>query len=322
MSDSITVKDIKDKVDGKEMDLSLMQISKIPVKEMSTFKKVNSVDLSCNQIEILPDNFFSTLKYLVKLDLSKNRIQEIPGDIYRLELLQHLDLYNNKIEDLPVSMSRLKNLKWLDLKDNPLNSVLVKVVGGCLDDKECRKCANSVVTYYKNMSSDMERIRQQELKREREKQALIRKAEEEEERKIQMERKRKKQLEKEERRKLWNEKEKEKESRKRKRADESSDEDRAIPERSNEASANSSSWFFTFWGVLIMCFFAVIFSAIGVRLYCQENPTNDECIIVKDWTENYRQASNDHFKAAFDHVKYVLQLGFAKMSQFIEDFGF
>lgn len=321
MADSITIKDIKDKVEGKEMDLSLMQISKVPVKEISSFKKVNSVDLSCNQIQALPENFCSTLSYLVKLDLSKNGIQEIPDDIYRLELLQHLDLYCNKIAELPISISRLKNLKWLDLKDNPLNPVLVKVVGGCLDGKECRKCAISVVTYYKNVSSDMERIRQQELKREREKKALIQKAVEEEENRIQVERKRKKELEKEERRKKWNEREQEKESRKRKRADESSDDDK-IPERSNEASTNTTSWFFTFWGILIMCFVAVIFSAIGVRLYCQENPRNEECIIVKDWTENYRQATNDHLKAALGHVKYVLQLGFTKISQFVENLGF
>ena len=45
---------------------------------------------------------------------------------------------------LPVSFARLTNLKWLDLKENPLEPYLKKVVGDCLDDKQCKTCAKRV----------------------------------------------------------------------------------------------------------------------------------------------------------------------------------
>lgn len=130
---SLTVKELKSRTEGNEMDLSLMGLSKVPVKEIVSKKlikdvylmwlfesvftntvyfylvlqllhlfqaavtKANTVDLSCNRIVILPDIFCNMLKHLIKLDLSKNQLQELPDDFGKLEHLQHLDLYHNKL---------------------------------------------------------------------------------------------------------------------------------------------------------------------------------------------------------------------------------
>lgn len=32
----------------------------------------------------------------------------------------------------------------MDLKDNPLEASLAKVAGDCLDEKQCKQCANKV----------------------------------------------------------------------------------------------------------------------------------------------------------------------------------
>ena len=45
-----------------------------------------------------------------------------------------------------LSVLSLQSLKWLDLKDNPLDPVLAKVAGDCLDEKQCKQCANKVST--------------------------------------------------------------------------------------------------------------------------------------------------------------------------------
>lgn len=37
-----------------------------------------------------------------------------------------------------------QSLKWLDLKDNPLEAGLAKAAGDCLDEKQCKQCANKV----------------------------------------------------------------------------------------------------------------------------------------------------------------------------------
>lgn len=45
-----------------------------------------------------------------------------------------------------LSVLSLQSLKWLDLKDNPLDPALAKVAGDCLDEKQCKQCANKVST--------------------------------------------------------------------------------------------------------------------------------------------------------------------------------
>ena len=88
---------------------------------------------------------FCTLIHLVKVDLSKNKLTELPVDFGQLENLQHLDLLGNQLTTLPESFSLLNKLKWLDLKDNPLDTGLKKNAGDCLDEKQCRACAQRVM---------------------------------------------------------------------------------------------------------------------------------------------------------------------------------
>uniref|UniRef100_A0A8D2DAR0 Leucine-rich repeat-containing protein 59 n=1 Tax=Sciurus vulgaris TaxID=55149 RepID=A0A8D2DAR0_SCIVU len=118
---------LRDKLDGNELDLSLSDLNEVPVKELAALPKATILDLSCNKLSSLPSDFCG-LTHLVKLDLSKNKLQHLPADFGRLVNLQHLDLLNNRLVTLPVSFAQLKNLKWLDLKDNPLDPVLAKVL--------------------------------------------------------------------------------------------------------------------------------------------------------------------------------------------------
>jgi hypothetical protein len=85
--------------------------------------------------------------------------------------------------------------KWLDLKNNPLNPQLKQVAGDCLDEKDCKKCAQSVIKYMKQLSSDEERKKQEIFKQKRELE-LKNKLKEEEERKKLKETKRLEKLEK------------------------------------------------------------------------------------------------------------------------------
>ncbi|TRY56651.1 hypothetical protein DNTS_014130 [Danionella cerebrum] len=138
---------IKDKIDGNEVDLSLSNLTEVPVKE-------------------LPE--FCTLTHLIKIDLSKNQIVCLPEEIGRLTNLQHLDLYNNKLKMLPIGFSQLKSLKWLDLKDNPLEPNLAKAAGDCLDEKQCKQCASKVLQHMKLLQEEAEKELERRLLKERE----------------------------------------------------------------------------------------------------------------------------------------------------------
>ncbi|OXB77003.1 UNVERIFIED_CONTAM: hypothetical protein H355_014825 [Colinus virginianus] len=158
---------LKDKLDGNELDLSLCDLSEVPVRELAALPKATVLDLSCNNLLSLPSDFCS-LTHLVKLDLSKNRLQQLPADFGRLVSLQHLDLLNNRLVTLPVSFAQLKNLKWLDVKDNPLDPVLAKVAGDCLDEKQCKQAAVRVLQHMRAIQAEQERERQRRLQAERE----------------------------------------------------------------------------------------------------------------------------------------------------------
>uniref|UniRef100_A0A5S6L1D6 Leucine-rich repeat-containing protein 59 n=1 Tax=Xenopus tropicalis TaxID=8364 RepID=A0A5S6L1D6_XENTR len=134
---------LRDKLDGNELDLSLSDLSEVPVRDLVAIPKATALDLSCNKLTSLPDDFCN-LSYIVRLDLSKNQIAQLPSEFGRLVNLQHLDLLQNRIVALPVSFAQLKSLKWLDLKDNPLKPALAKVAGDCLDEKQCKECAQGV----------------------------------------------------------------------------------------------------------------------------------------------------------------------------------
>ncbi|XP_042303847.1 leucine-rich repeat-containing protein 59 [Sceloporus undulatus] len=193
---------LKDKLEGNELDLSLCDLNEVPVKELAGLPKATILDLSCNNLTTLPSDFCS-LTHLVKLDLSKNQLQQLPSDFGRLINLQHLDLLNNRLATLPVSFAQLKNLKWLDLKDNPLDPMLAKVAGDCLDEKQCKQAAIRVLQHMRAIQSELDRERQRKLQAERElekKREADRRAREVQEREL---RKREKAEEKERRRKEY-----------------------------------------------------------------------------------------------------------------------
>jgi len=157
---------LRDKLEENQLDLSLMQFTEVPVKEISELPKGTHLDLSNNLLTWLPENF-PTLTHLVHLDLSKNQLSDLPEYFGQLTNLRHLDLYSNQLTKLPPSFSQLKSLKWLDLKNNPLHENLAKAAGPCITPSDCATCAKQVVALMKNIQSTQERERQKQLMHER-----------------------------------------------------------------------------------------------------------------------------------------------------------
>ncbi|NP_001079394.1 leucine-rich repeat-containing protein 59 [Xenopus laevis] len=194
---------LRDKLDGNELDLSLSDLSEVPVRDLVAIPKATALDLSCNKLTTLPDDFCN-LSHIVRLDLSKNQIVQLPSEFGRLMNLQHLDLLQNHLMSLPVSFAQLKSLKWLDLKDNPLKPDLAKVAGDCLDEKQCKECAQRVLQYMKSVQSDHEIELQRKLQLDKERKKKLeakQRVKEEQEREM---RKRKKQQQKERKRRDYN----------------------------------------------------------------------------------------------------------------------
>jgi len=157
---------LRDKLEENQLDLSLMQFTEVPVKEISELPKGTHLDLSNNLLTWLPENF-PTMTYLIHLDLSKNQLSDLPEYFGQLTNLRHLDLYSNQLTKLPPSFSQLKSLKWLDLKNNPLHENLAKAAGPCITPSDCATCAKQVVALMKNIQSTQERERQKQLMHER-----------------------------------------------------------------------------------------------------------------------------------------------------------
>ncbi|XP_034480648.1 leucine-rich repeat-containing protein 59 [Drosophila innubila] len=154
---------VKERVKDEHCDLSLSELTEIPVREIASFKRVTFLDLSSNRLVTLGRNF-TTLTRLVKLDLSKNQIRSLPDDFGQLEHLRHLDLYNNSLEHLPLSFGRLSRLRYLDLKGNPLTPAWEKIVGRCSTLKDCQQAAKNTVNVCVNYKSEfIERERQQQV---------------------------------------------------------------------------------------------------------------------------------------------------------------
>nr|XP_043869146.1 leucine-rich repeat-containing protein 59 isoform X1 [Solea senegalensis] len=203
MSKNSKVLNLKDKISGNEVDLSLCNLTEVPVRELALFPKATVVDLSCNNITSLPPEFCS-LTHLVKVDLSKNQLTCLPDDLGSLSNLQHLDLYNNKLTVLPVSFSQLRGLKWLDLKDNPLEPDLAKAAGDCLDEKQCKQCASKVLQHMRALQEEVDHAREKRLLREKELERKREVKQREREAKEKEARKQEKAEEKEKRRKEYN----------------------------------------------------------------------------------------------------------------------
>jgi len=157
---------LRDKLEENQLDLSLMQLTEVPVKEISELPKGTHLDLSNNLLTWLPENF-PTLTHVIHLDLSKNQLSDLPEYFGQLKNLRHLDLYSNQLTKLPPSFSQLKSLKWLDLKNNPLHENLQKAAGPCITKDDCASCAKQVVALMKNIQISQERERQKQLIQER-----------------------------------------------------------------------------------------------------------------------------------------------------------
>lgn len=166
-----TKQDDREKINVRErltenvLDLSLMNISVVPVNDIKPLKRATVLDLSNNVITAINSDF-TTLAQLTKLDLSNNKIRLIADDFGNLVNLRHLDLYNNQIERLPLSFGRLKKLKYLDLKNNRLNPVFSKIIGTCTDQKDCMEAARKAVSFMVDIEQQVleERRKEKEQK--------------------------------------------------------------------------------------------------------------------------------------------------------------
>lgn len=150
---------VKDRVEDNAIDLSLSELTEVPVREIASLRRVTIVDLSNNKLMSLGKNF-PTLTNLTRLDLSRNQIKFLPEDFGNLRNLRHLDLYNNKLEHLPLSFGNLSKLSYLDLKGNPLTPALAKVVGLCLTAKECNISAKNTVKCMARMQEEVEKAKE------------------------------------------------------------------------------------------------------------------------------------------------------------------
>lgn len=175
----MTKNGLKSKLDGDELDLSMLSLSEVPVKDIASLPKATKVDLSNNQLVSLPNDFAPSLPNITHLELGGNKLKSLPDNIDKLVNLRSLDLYNNQLKDLPVSLCQLRNLRWLDLKGNPLNSGLKKAAGDCLNKKECELAARRVLAYLKRFHIQMENEKLERVKKEKEKEAARLRAEEE-----------------------------------------------------------------------------------------------------------------------------------------------
>lgn len=147
---------VKDRVEDNTIDLSLSELTEVPVREIAVYKRATTLDLSSNNLTSLGDSFCQ-LTHLTKLDLSKNQIEALPEEFGKLKNLRHLDLYNNKIENLPLSFGNLTNLKYLDLKSNPLSPSLSKVAGLCLTTRDCTEAAKNTVKFLAYLQQEVEK---------------------------------------------------------------------------------------------------------------------------------------------------------------------
>lgn len=156
---------VRDRLNDNVLDLSLMNISVVPVEQIKPLKRATVLDLSNNVITVINKDFVSLVQ-LTKLDLSNNKIRLITDDFGNLVNLRHLDLYSNQIERLPLSFGRLKKLKYLDLKNNRLNPAFSKIIGTCTDQKDCIEAARKAVSFMADIEQQVLEERRKEKEKE------------------------------------------------------------------------------------------------------------------------------------------------------------
>lgn len=161
----MTVLNLKDKVKNNKLNLSGMNLTEIPIKEIASLK-ISHLDLSNNKITST-DNVFSSLSNLVKLDLSNNQIKSVAGDIGSLQKLAYLSLANNKIKDLPKGIGKLKQLKHLNLSNNPLKSELAEAVGPSQNNAQCQSAAANAIQYFRDNKSDSKKHDEKQKKKDK-----------------------------------------------------------------------------------------------------------------------------------------------------------
>jgi len=96
---------LRDKLDDDCLNLPLIQLDEVPIKEMAALTKGTFIDLLNYLLTFLPDTF-PTLTHIVKVDLSKNQLSELPEYFGQLRSLRHLDLYSNQLQKLPISFTQ------------------------------------------------------------------------------------------------------------------------------------------------------------------------------------------------------------------------
>jgi hypothetical protein len=152
---SFTAKDIKELLDGNELDLNTKSLEVIPVKALKEVPRATKLDFSNNRIVEIPPEFCS-LTHIVRLDLSRNEIGFLPDNFGDLKNLAFLDLFRNEIQELPLSFGNLSKLKWIDMKNNPLDEELAKVAGDFHDHDDCTKAATAIVAFMKKKANRRE----------------------------------------------------------------------------------------------------------------------------------------------------------------------
>ncbi|XP_033116211.1 leucine-rich repeat-containing protein 59-like [Anneissia japonica] len=288
---------LKDKLDGNELDLSLSNLTKVPVKELAALPKATIIDLSCNQLQTLPDNI-GILSHIVKLDLSKNVLTSLPNGIGNLPKLQHLDLLGNKIRTLPTSVAQLKALRWLDLKENPLEEPLRRVAGDCLNDKECRICATRVLAYMKTKKTEDEKKRQKELQILKEQEAQkekLRQKNEEKERELKKQQKRE---EKEMRRRQYEE---EQAKKKLEEMELEEDDEEELIQQSNGVGVSEGHHAQsgpTCWVIFFSIIFLLVAVIIGIFFYCDTYASVPQCETFNVYVERCQKYVQEVAKQA------------------------
>ncbi|XP_046542494.1 LOW QUALITY PROTEIN: leucine-rich repeat-containing protein 59-like [Haliotis rubra] len=297
---------LREYLDGNELDLSLNNLSVVPVKELSAIPKATHLDLSCNVLTSLPDPFCN-LTHLVKIDLSKNQLTSLPTRFGNLTHLQHLDLLGNQLTILPISFFNLQKLKWLDLKDNPLDPGLKQAAGDCLDETQCRKCAKNVLLYMKQVNSEAERRKQKQLQEAREKEAAEKLKEEEELKKKKAE----KLAEKERRRKEHQARKAQEKKEKREEEGEKLEEKEVRENGVNKTKETTKEGgclgrcCFLFFSMMVLLLAIVV----GVQYYCSQNEAQQYCKTYYQPAKNFTQ---QHYRCSRDFVINLLETKFGK----------